>query len=229
MRPLCVAISLTLAFAVGVVSVGADARFFSGPVSGAMTVFPLSDGISNSARLKLRGDGFEIVARNTDSGAVDALIACLPCVPGDEIDLSAVFANDDLGEGTVTVGDERLRQAYVAGHLTITAGIVRVPHRGKDTLSLSAPFSLADSGELKIFTEDWARFTQQPEHLWATGSVTGYGRATLHLTRLAGIDAVAYVVDRIRYAFTTPSTEDPLPVGVTLLGTLDGEPRPVGR
>lgn len=229
MRPLCVSIPLTLlALALGVVSGDADSRFFGGPLSGSFTVVPMSDRVSNSATLKLDGNGFKIMARDTDSGAVDALIACLPCIPGDEIDLSAFFANDDLGEGTVTVGQERLRTAFVAGHLTITAGTVRVPDRGKATLALSAPFTLEDPGELQIFAADWPRMTREPEHVWARGSVTGYGRATLHLTRMPGIDTIAYGVDRIRYSFTTPN-ERPLPVGVTLLGTLDGGSRPVGR
>jgi hypothetical protein len=230
MRHFCVAIPLAvLAFAVGAVSVGADSRFFSGPFMGSLTVLPLGDGVANSATLKLNGSAFKIVASNTDSGAVDALNACMPCVPGDEIQLSALFANDDLGEGVVTVGDERLRDAYVSGSLTLVAGSVRVPRVGRKTLSLSVPFTLDDGGELRVYTADWARLTQESEYLWAQGSVSGFGTATVHLTRIDTMNGIAYLVDRVRYTFAAPREEEPQPTGVALLGTLDGQSRPTGH
>jgi hypothetical protein len=230
MRRFCVSICLALlAFGFPGASVDADWRFFSGPLSGTVVVTPLGDRVSNSATLKLEGHGFQVVARETDSGAVDALIACLPCVPGDRINLSALFANDDLGEGTASVGDERVGNAYVSGYLSMVAGTVQVPEKARASLSLSAPFRLDDGGELQIYRADWARVTREPEQVWARGSVSGFGRATVYLTLVRTSDAIAYLVDRVRYTFEAPANEERLPTGVALLGTLDGSDRPTGH
>ena len=215
-----VAICLTLlAAAVGFVPVNADTHFFNGPLVGAITVFPLGGGVSNTASLRVRGDGFQLVAGNSDSGAVDALIACMPCSPGDEINLSALFANDDLGEGVMTIGTERLEAAFVAGHLTVLAGTVRVPDHGRRRVTLSAPFTLEDGGELQVYTSDFARFSGDVEHMWAQGPITGSGRATIVLTRLDLPDQIAYLVEKIRYTFDALAPPDPdLPVRTGLLG-----------
>jgi hypothetical protein len=220
--PFCrAAIGLTLlAAALGAVSVNADAHFLSGPLTGAITVFPLAAGVSNTARLKVQGDGFRMVVANADSGAVDALIDCMPCVPGDEIDLSALFANDDLGEGLVTIGEERLKSAFVAGNLTIRAGTVRVPDRARRSVTLSAPFTVDDGAELQVFTTDFARVTRDAAYLWAHGPISGRGTATIVLTRLDLSDQIAYIVDRIRYAFDEAPPRDPdIAVKTGLIGS----------
>ena len=202
MRLFRVSICLTLLAAVlGIVSVGADAHFLSGPFAGAITVFPLGDGVSNTARIKIQASGIEMVVNDTDSGVVEALIACMPCAPGDELDLSALFSNDDMGEGVVTIGEERLRPAFVAGHVAIRAGTVRVPDNGRLTLALKAPFTLDDSGELQVYTNDFARMTREADSLWAQGPIVGSGTATIVLNRLDLPDQIAYVVERIRYVF----------------------------
>ena len=226
-----VAICLALlAAAVGFVPVNADTHFLYGPLAGAITVLPLSGGVSNTANLKVRGDGFQLLAGNTDSGAVDALIACMPCAPGDEVDLSALFANDDLGEGVVTIGRDRLKAAFLAGHLTIRAGTVRVPDRGRRRVTLSAPFTLEDGGELQVYTSDFARFSRDSEDMWAQGPITGSGRATIVLTRLDLPDQVAYVVEKIRYSFDALSAPDPdLPVRTGLLGLTEPNGRVTGH
>ena len=220
--PLCrVAIGLTLlAGALGAVSVNADAHFLSGPLTGAITVFPIGGGVSNTAKLKVQGDGFHMIVGGADSGAVDALIACMPCVPGDEVDLSALFANDDLGEGLVTIGEERLKSAFVAGNLTLRAGTVRVPDRGRLSVTLSAPFTVEDGAELNVFTTDFARVTREAGYLWAHGPISGRGTATIVLTRLDLPDQIAYIVDRIRYAFDEPPPPDPdIAVQTGLIGS----------
>lgn len=226
-----VAICLTLfAAAVGFVAVNADTHFLNGPLAGTITVLPLAGGVSNTANLKVRGDGFQLVASNADSGAVDALIACMPCAPGDEIDLSALFANDDLGEGVATIGNERLKAAFVAGHLTIRAGTVRVPDRGRRRVTLSAPFTLEDGGELQVYTSDFARFSREIEQMWAQGPITGSGTATIVLTRLNLPDQIAYVVERIRYTFDALAPPDPdLPVRTGLIGLAEPNARVTGH
>ena len=226
-----VSIGLTaLAAALGTVSVNADAHFLSGRLTGAISVFPLAGGVSNTAKLKIQGDGFQMVVVNTDSGAVDALIACLPCVPGDEIDLSALFANDDLGEGLVTIGDDRLKSAFVAGTLAIRAGTVIVPDRGRLSVTLSAPFTLEDAGQLQVFTSDFARISREAGQAWAEGSVTGRGTATIVLTRLDLPDQIAYAVERIRYAFDDIVPENPeFPVRTGLIGLSSPSDRVTGR
>ena len=214
MKPFCVSICL----AVSVIAVNADAHFFGGPMSGTFTVFPLGGGASNYARLNLEGSGFRVVALHSDSGAVDALSACLPCRPGDDLSLAAVFANDDLGEGTATVAGERLRDAYVAGYLQFSAGTVRVPDGGRRTLSLRAPFTVDDGAELQLYADDFGRVTREPDQMWGRGLVSGSGVATINLTRVPAGDGIAYVVDRIKYAFSTPA-EEPIPVSrIALLG-----------
>jgi hypothetical protein len=226
-----VSIGLTvLAAALGAVSVNADAHFLSGPLTGAITVFPLAGGVSNTAKLKIQGDGFHMAVVNADSGAVDALIACMPCVPGDEIDLSALFANDDLGEGLVTIGDERLKSAFLAGALTIRAGTVIVPDRGRLSVALSAPFTLEDGGQLQVFTSDFARVSREAGQAWAEGSVSGRGTATIVLTRLDLPDQIAYVVERIRYAFDDSVAENPeFPVQTSLIGLPSSSDLVTGR
>ena len=202
MRLFRVSICLTLlAATIGIVSVDADARLLSGPFVGAITVFPLGDGVSNTARIKIQTSDVEMVVNSSDSGVVDALIACLPCVPGDELDLSALFSNDDMGEGVVTIGDERLKPAFVAGHVSIRAGTVRVPDNGRLSLALKAPFTLDDNGELQVSTNDFARMTREINSLWAQGPLVGSGTATILLNRLDLPDQIAYVVERIRYVF----------------------------
>ena len=202
MRPFRVSICLTLlAAAFGFISVSADARLLSGPFTGAITVFPLGDGVANTARLKLQADGIAMVVNNTDTGVVDALIACMPCVPGDELDLSALFSNDDMGEGVVTIGTDRLRSAFIAGHVAIRAGTVRVPASGRLTVALKAPFTLDDGGVLQVYTSDFARMTRAADSLWAEGPIAGSGTATIVLNRLDLPDQIAYVVKRIRYVF----------------------------
>ena len=170
-------------------------------MTGTLTVLPLGDGVSNTAKLRIQGDALQMAVANSDSGAVDALIACMPCVPGDEIDLSALFANDDLGEGVVTIGEDRLKPAFAAGHLTIRAGTVRIPNRDRRSLALSVPFTIEDGGELQIYTTDFARFTREPAYLWARGPILGGGTATIVLNRLDVPDRIAYVVKRIKYTF----------------------------
>jgi hypothetical protein len=202
MRAFRVSICLTLiAATLGLVSVSADAYLLSGPLTGVITVFPLGDGIANTARLKIQSNGIEMLVNHTDSGVVDALIACMPCVPGDELDLSALFSNDDMGEGVVTMGDERVRDAFVAGHLVVRAGTVRVPDNGRLTLALKAPFTLEDGGVFQIYTSDAARMIRDVDALWAQGPIAGSGTATIVLNRLDLPDQIAYVVERIKYAF----------------------------
>ena len=226
-----ICLAVLAALALGVVSVNADAHFFSGPLTGTITVFPLADGVSNTSKLKLDGDGFQIAAIDADSGAVDAMIACMPCEPGAEIDLSALFANDDMGEGIATVGDERLKSAFVAGHFTIRAGTVRVPDRGRASVTLSAPFTLDDGAGFQVYTSEFGRVTRGVEELWAQGAVTGSGTATIVLTRLDLSDQIAYVVERIKYAFAVPMPDpDPeFPSKLGLIGLAESRPGVTGR
>jgi hypothetical protein len=161
----------------------------------------VGDGIANTARLKIQSNGIEMLLNNTDSGVVEALLACMPCVPGDELDLSALFSNDDMGEGVVTSGDERLKRAFVAGHLAVRAGTVRIPGNGRLTIALKAPFTLESDGLLQVYTSDFARMMRAPDSLWAQGSIVGGGTATIVLNRLDLPDQIAYAVERIKYVF----------------------------
>ena len=202
MRVFRVSICLTLvAAALGLVSVSADAYLLSGPLTGVITVFPLGDGIANTARLKIQSNGIEMLVNNTDSGVVEALAACLPCIPGDELDLSALFSNDDMGEGVVTFGEDRLKDAFVAGHVALRAGTVRIPDNGRLTLALKAPFTLEDDGLLQVYRSDFARMMREPDSLWAQGAIVGSGTATIVLMRFDLPDQIAYVVERIKYVF----------------------------
>jgi hypothetical protein len=214
MRLLCVVICLALSL----VAVNADSRFFGGPVIGSFNVLPLAGGGANHARISVEGSGFRLVAANTDSGAVDAFSACLPCKAGDEISLSALFANDDLGEGTMIVAEERLRQAYVAGYLAFDAGSVLVPAGDRLTLSLRTEFTLVDGAELRIYEDELARMTGDGDRLWANGLVSGGGIATINLTRVLTPGGAGYVVERIKYTFTAPSLEFAPNAAIGLIG-----------
>ena len=96
---------------------------------------------------------------------------------------------------------ERLRSAFIAGHVAIRAGTVRVPDNGRLTVALKAPFTLDDGGVLQVYTSDFARMARAAGSLWAQGPIAGSGTATIVLNRLDLPDQIAYVVERIRYVF----------------------------
>jgi hypothetical protein len=182
------------------VTVPSDLRFFGGTLTGRFTVYPVG-GSSNYGSLDVNGEGFELTSSNTDSGAVNALLQCAPCRPGDEISLSALFANDDLGEGRARVSGDELTTAFVAGHLPIEAGTVRLPRGRRPSLVLSTTFELADGAELEVYADSDGRVIREPDQVWAQGSVQGRGRATVYLTRARTPNGLGYFVERIEYDF----------------------------
>ena len=106
------------------------------------------------------------------------------------------------GSGEATVRGETLAPAYYTGGFRFTTGTVVIPAVDMEQLIVQSPFT--SWGPFDVFTSGAAR-QGDPSALWASGTFTGAGTATLVMDRVyvtVGEDVViAYVPRRLVYTF----------------------------
>lgn len=190
-------------------TVAAQERMFEGVVtSGSITLMP--GGLGPHADYDLSGDGFRVVAIETDPGFSYVFLRCIAappgCRPGDTLPLTAVVGNTDMGEGSAMVNGEVLSPAYMTAYFEFLGGSVTLPRGNRKRVILSAPFTFShpDGTPLPIWIYPDPVSRSSGPGAWAQGQLTGTGTATLLLERERTPIGTFYIARRLIYNFNVP-------------------------